>query len=58
MVSTHAQPTRRATFHRTADRRLAEPTPTMAPVMVCVVLTGMPLYEAKNRVAAAAVKLR
>ena len=27
----------------------------MAPVMVCVVLTGMPLYEAKNNVAAAAV---
>ena len=54
-MKTHAHTTRRATFHRTADMRLAEPTPTIAPVMVWVVLTGMPLNEAKNRAAAAAL---
>ena len=42
-------------FQLTADMRLAEPTPTMAPVMVWVVLTGMPSNEAKNSVAAAAL---
>ena len=31
-----------ATFQRTADSRRAAPTPTIAPVMVCVVETGMP----------------
>ena len=31
-----------ATFQRTAETRRAAPTPTMAPVMVWVVETGMP----------------
>jgi hypothetical protein len=38
----HAQTMRPATPQRTADRRRIEPTPMIAPVMVCVVLTGMP----------------
>ncbi len=42
MVSTHAQTIRPATPQRTADRRRVAPTPTIAPVMVCVVLTGTP----------------
>ena len=43
MVSTQAQTIRVATPQRTAERRLVEPTPTIAPVMVWVVLTGIPL---------------
>jgi hypothetical protein len=39
---------------RTAERRRLAPTPTMAPVMVWVVDTGMPACEVKKRVAAAA----
>src|SRR5207248_8457372 len=35
-----------------AERRCAAPTPEMAPVMVCVVLTGMPKCEAMNSVMA------
>ena len=31
-----------ATFQRTAETRRAAPTPTIAPVMVWVVETGMP----------------
>ncbi len=31
-----------ATPQRTADRRCVVPTPTIAPVIVCVVLTGIP----------------
>ena len=31
------------------------PTPTIAPVIVCVVETGMPAWAVKKRVAAAAV---
>src|SRR5689334_20216277 len=42
MVSTQAQTMRLATPQRTAERRVVDPTPTIAPVMVCVVLTGMP----------------
>ena len=41
--------------HRTADRRRVAPTPTMAPVMVCVVLTGMPSAVAVNSDTAPAV---
>src|ERR1043165_10294426 len=55
IVNTQAHTTREATFQRTADMRLAEPTPTIAPVIVWVVVTGIPLYEAKNSVAAAAL---
>src|SRR5437763_9411078 len=55
MVSTHAHTIRRAMPQRTADRRLVAPTPTIAPVMVWVVLTGIPASEAENRVIAPAV---
>src|SRR5260370_36278196 len=41
-----------ATFQRTAETRRAAPTPTMAPVMVCVVETGTPSQVAMNSVAA------
>src|SRR5947209_8013709 len=54
MVRIHAHTTRPATPHRTADRRRLAPTPTMAPVMVWVVDTGMPAADAKNSVLAAA----
>src|SRR5215212_9181064 len=42
MVSTQAQTMRPATPQRTADRRRVAPTPTIAPVMACVVDTGIP----------------
>ena len=54
-VSTHATTMLWATFQRTAAVRRAAPTPTMAPVMVCVVETGTPNHVAKNRVLAPAV---
>ena len=41
-----------ATPQRTADARRAVPTPTMAPVMVCVVDTGTPSPVARNSVIA------
>lgn len=40
---------------RTADRRRVEPTPMIAPVIVCVVLTGMPSAVAVNSETAPAV---
>ena len=40
IVRTHAQTMRPATPHRTADKRFVAPTPTIEPVIVCVVLTG------------------
>src|SRR5579863_1204875 len=43
------------TPQRTADIRLVAPTPTMAPVIVWVVLTGMPRYWVRNKVIAPAV---
>ena len=46
IVSTQAQTIRPATPQRTAEKRCVDPTPTIAPVMVCVVLTGMPKYVA------------
>src|SRR5205085_3141670 len=52
MVSTHAHTIVPATPHRTAEAFRAVPTPTIAPVMVCVVDTGMPNAVARNRVAA------
>ena len=55
MVRIQAQTMRRATPQRTAERRVVAPTPTMAPVMVWVVLTGMPARDAENRVMAPAV---
>ena len=42
IVKIHAQTMLPATPQRTALTRCAEPTPTIAPVMVCVVETGMP----------------
>src|SRR5437868_6225849 len=45
IVSTHAQTMRPATPQRTARVPLVAPTPTIAPVIVCVVLTGMPSLE-------------
>ena len=55
IVRIHANTMRRAIPHRTADNRVVAPTPTMAPVMVWVVLTGIPAIEAENRVIAPAV---
>src|ERR1043165_6177209 len=55
MVSTQAQTMRPATRHFTADSRVVDPTPAIAPVMVWVVETGMPKKVAPNRVAAPAV---
>src|SRR5205809_7722183 len=43
---------RPATPHRTAERRCAAPTPEIAPVIVWVVLTGMPKCDATNSVMA------
>ena len=42
-----------ATPHFTALKRRREPMPMMAPVMVCVVLTGMPNPDEMNNVVAA-----
>src|SRR6266699_7219522 len=55
MVRIHATTMRRAIPQRTADNRVVAPTPTIAPVMVWVVLTGIPASEAENRVIAPAV---
>ena len=42
IVSTQAHITRPATPHRTRRERCVVPTPTIAPVIVCVVDTGTP----------------
>src|SRR3569623_873921 len=52
MVNIQAQTILPAIPHRTADIFFAEPTPTIAPVMVCVVDTGMPSAVAMNKVIA------
>lgn len=49
MVRTHAQTIRDAKPQRTAETRLDNPTPTIAPVIVCVVDTGMPREVAINK---------
>ena len=54
IVTTQAHTMRRATPHRTADSRCVDPTPTIAPVMVCVVLTGIPASAVEKRVMAPA----
>src|SRR5215510_14622057 len=41
-VITQAQTTLLATPQRTAESRRVAPTPMIAPVIVCVVLTGIP----------------
>src|SRR5436190_24352275 len=55
IVKTQAQTIRPATRHFTADRRVVDPTPAIAPVIVCVVDTGMPNIVAPNKVIAPAV---
>src|SRR6266568_4816306 len=55
IVSTQAHTIRRATPQRTAERRVVAPTPTIAPVIVCVVLTGIPASAVEKRVIAPAV---
>src|SRR6476659_8503962 len=55
MVRIHAYTIRPATPHRTAENRCAAPTPTMAPVIVWVVETGMPQCEAARTAPAAPV---
>jgi len=49
MVSIHAHTMLAATPQRTALARCTEPTPTIAPVIVWVVETGMPNPVARNR---------
>src|SRR5215813_297562 len=44
IVKTHAHTTLPAIPHRTADNLRVAPTPTIPPVIVCVVLTGIPPY--------------
>jgi len=48
MVIIHAETTFCATPQRTALARRATPAPIMHPVMVWVVVTGMPSQEAVN----------
>ena len=55
IVRTQAQTMVPATPQRTAVRRCVAPTPTMAPVIVWVVLTGMPASDAPMIATAAAV---
>ena len=43
---------RNATPQRTPLGRVTQPTPTMAPVMVCVVETGTPSAVARNSIEA------
>jgi len=52
MVKIQAQTMRDANGHRTALNLLVEPTPTMEPLIVCVVDTGTPRDDARNKVAA------
>ncbi len=46
MVKIQAQIMVPATPQRTADNLLVDPTPIIAPVIVCVVLTGIPAMDA------------
>src|SRR3954449_8031977 len=55
IVRAQAHTIRRATPQRTAESRCAAPTPTIAPVIVCVVLTGTPSREAISTVIPPAV---
>lgn len=49
VVSIQVHTMREANPQRTADMRRAIPTPTIAPVMVCVVETVMPSQVARNK---------
>src|SRR5262249_8519384 len=51
-VNTHALTMRPPTPHRTADKRRVAPAPMIAPVIVCVVDTGMPKNVAPYSVSA------
>ena len=55
IVKTQAQTMLLAKPQRTAEVRRAMPTPTIAPVIVCVVDTGMPSQVAVNKDIAPAV---
>src|SRR5438132_9875760 len=55
MVRIHAQTIRPAIPHLTADNRRVAPTPTIAPVIVCVVDTGVPVKVTYASVSAAPV---
>ena len=48
IVRTQAHTMRRAIPHLTADSLVVAPTPTIAPVIVWVVLTGIPRLEAER----------
>ena len=52
MVKIHAHTMLPATPQRTVEMLRVEPTPTIAPVMVCVVETGMPMAVARKSVMA------
>src|SRR5207302_112122 len=52
IVRIHAHTICPATPHRTAESRCDAPTPAIAPVIVCVVLTGIPKCDATNSVIA------
>src|ERR1700730_18482529 len=55
MVRIQAHNRLMVTPQRTADNLLVAPTPIMEPVIVCVVLTGMPNFSVRNKVSAPAV---
>ena len=55
MVRIHAHTIRLATPQRTAESLCTAPTPTIAPVMVWVVLTGIPASAVPKRVMAPAL---
>src|SRR5437870_5302235 len=55
IVRIHAQRILPATRHLTADNRVVDPTPAIAPVIVCVVDTGIPNSVAPNNVIEPAV---
>src|ERR1700677_4879363 len=55
MVSTQAQSKLMVTPQRTAESRRVAPAPMIDPVIVCVVLTGIPNLSDRNRVMAPAV---
>src|SRR5437773_1259456 len=55
IVSIQAHKRFTVTPQRTADNLLVAPTPTMEPVIVCVVLTGIFRFSVTNKVIAPAV---
>src|SRR5215510_13251709 len=55
MVMSHAHTMLRVTPHLTAERRRVDATPMIAPVIVCVVLTGIPFMARPKRQTAAAL---